>query len=134
EPERQPEAVAERRRQEACARRGADQRELRQVERQGARSRPLSDDDVEPEVLQRRVEDLLDRAVQAVDLIDEKDVARLEGGQDRSHVALAFEYGPRDLADADAELAADDLRERGLAEPRRAREQHVVERLAAALR
>ena len=47
---------------------------------------------------------------------------------------LRSSAGPGDLADADAELAADDLRERGLAEPGRAREQDVVERLAARLR
>ena len=35
----------------------------------------LADDDVEPEVLERRVEDLLDRAVEPVDLVDEEDVA-----------------------------------------------------------
>ena len=47
---------------------------------------------------------------------------------------LRSSAGPGDLADADAELAADDLRERGLAEPGRPREQDVVERLAARLR
>ena len=78
EPERHAEAVAERRRQQARARRRADERERRQVERQRARGRALADDDVEPEVLERRVEDLLDRAVQAVDLVDEEDVALLE--------------------------------------------------------
>ena len=134
EPERQPEAVAERRRQQAGARGRADQRERRQVERQRARGRPLADDDVEPEVLERRVEDLLDRAVQAVDLVDEEHVARLERGEDRGDVALALERRAGDLADADAELLADDLRERGLAEAGRAREQDVVERLAARLR
>ena len=134
EPEREPEAVAQRRRQQARARRRADQRERRQVERERARGRPLADDDVEPEVLERRVEDLLDGAVQPVDLVDEEHVARLERGEDRGDVALALERRARDLADADAELAADDLRERGLAEPGRAGEQNVVERLAARLR
>ena len=42
--------------------------------------------------------------------------------------------GPGGGAEADAQLARDDLRQRGLAEPRRAEEQHMVERLAAALR
>ena len=37
-------------------------------------------------------------------------------------------------AEADAELARDDLRQRGLAEAGRAVEQHVVQRLAAAAR
>ena len=54
------------------------ERERRQVERQRSRRRPLADDDVEPEVLERRVEDLLDRAVQPVDLVDEEDVVLLE--------------------------------------------------------
>ena len=58
-------------------------------------------------------------------------VALVEVRQDRGQVA-----GPRDdraggRADADAELAGDDLRQRRLAEPRRPVEQHVVEGLAA---
>src|SRR5262249_28645370 len=112
----------------------ADERERRQVERERARRRPLPDDDVEPEVLERRVQDLLDGAVQAVDLVDEEHVARLERGEDRGDVALALERGARDLADGDAELAADDLREGGLAEAGRAGEQNVVERLPAPAR
>ena len=95
---------------------------------------PWPDDDVEPEVLERRIEDLLRRAVEPVDLVDEEDVARLERGQDRGDVALPLERRAGDLADADPELVADDLRERGLAEPGRAGEQDVVERLAARLR
>ena len=134
EPERHPEAVAQRRRQETRARRRADERERRQVERQRPRSRALADDDVEPEVLERRVEDLLDRAVEAMDLVDEEDVPLLEAGEDRGHVALALERGPGDRANADAELLANDRRERRLPETRRAGEQDVVERLAASLR
>ena len=91
---------------------------------------PWPDDDVEPEVLERRVEDLLDGRVQPVDLVDEEHVARLERGQDRGDVALPLERRAGDRADADAELLADDVREARLAEPRRADEQHVVERLA----
>src|SRR5262249_33760620 len=131
EPEREAEAVAERRRQEPGARRRADERERRQVERQRPRGRALPDRDVEPEVLEGRVEDLLDRAVEAVDLVDEEDVAGLERRQDRGDVALPLERGPGDLADADPELATHDLRERRLAEPRRPGEQQMVERIAA---
>src|SRR5262249_43981740 len=71
---------------------------------------------------------------QAVDLVDEEDVARLERRQDGGDVALPLERRAGDLAEADAELAPHDLRERRLAEARRAREQQVVERLAARLR
>ena len=133
EPERHPEAVAQRRRQEARAGRRADERERRQVERQRPRRGALPEDDVEPEVLERRVEDLLDRAVEPVDLVDEEDVARLERRQDRRDVLL-LERRAGDGAQADAELLADDLGQRRLAEARRPDEEDVVERLAAGLR
>src|SRR5262249_28480641 len=131
EPEREPEAVAERRRQEAGAGGRADECERRQVEGQRSGRRSLPDDDVEPEVLERRVEDLLDGAVQAVDLINEQHVERLWRRQDRRDVALPFERRPGHLPDRNVELTADDLRERGLAEPRRPGEQHMIERLTA---
>ena len=44
--------------------------------------RPLADDQVELEVLHRRIEDLLDRRREAVDLVDEQHVARLQIGED----------------------------------------------------
>src|SRR2546430_9636293 len=50
-----------------------------------------------------------------------------EGGD----VALALERGAGGLDEGDGELRGHDLRERGLAEPGRAGEQDVVERLPA---
>ena len=64
-----------------------------------------------------------------MDLVDEQDVARLERGQDRRHVALSLERRSCDAADADVELLADDVGETRLAQAGRADEQHVVERL-----
>ena len=95
EPERHPEAVAQRSREQAGARRRADERERRHLQRERPRRGALSDDDVEPEVLQRRVEHLFDGAREPVDLVDEQDVARLERGQDRGHVALPLQRRPR---------------------------------------
>ena len=69
-----------------------------------------------------------------MDLVDEQHVVRLERGQDRGDVTFPFERRPGNLPDLDVELAADDLRQRGLAETRRPREEHVVERLPPALR
>ena len=131
EAERHPEPVAERCREEPGARRRPDERERGQVERQRARGGALAEDDVEPEVLERRVEDLLGGAVQPVDLVHEQDVARLEGGQDRCDVLL-LERRAGDGAQADAELLADDLGERRLPEPRRPGEEDVVERVVPA--
>ena len=69
-----------------------------------------------------------------MDLVDEEDILELEAGEDRGHVALPLQRRTGDGADADAELLADDLRERRLAETGRADEKDVVERLAARLR
>ena len=132
EPEGHPEAVAQRRRQQARARRRTDERERRQVDRERARCGSLPEDDVEAEVLERRVEDLLGRTVEAVDLVDEEHVARLDRGEDRGDVLL-LERRPGDRAEPDTELLADDLRQRRLAEARRPGEQDVIERLVAPL-
>ena len=48
----------------------ANQGKFRQVEPDRARGRPLSDDDIKRVVLHRGVQDFLDAAVQAVDLVD----------------------------------------------------------------
>ena len=66
-----------------------------------------------------------------MDLVDEQHVLRLEVGEHRGEVARALEHRAGGLAQVDAELARDDVRERGLAQARRAEQQHVVERLAA---
>ena len=88
------EAVAQRRGQQAGAGGRADQGERRQVDPHRARRRPLADHQVELELLQRRIEDLLDRGRQAVDLVDEQDVARLQVGQQRGEVAGARDHRP----------------------------------------
>ena len=92
---------------------------------------PFADHDVELEVLHRRIEHFLDHRRQAMDLVDEQHVARLQVGQQRGEIAGPLEHRARGLAQVHAELAGDDVRERGLAEARRAEDQRVVERLAA---
>ena len=80
------------------------------------------------------IEHLLDRARETMDLVDEEHVAVVEVGEDRREVAGAFERGTARDAQADVELGGDDARQRGLAEPGRAGEQDVVDRLPAAAR
>ena len=103
------------------ARRRADQRERRQVERDDARAGALADRDRQPAVLHRRVERLLERARQAVDLVDEEHAARLERREEGGDVALALERRAGGLHERDVELGRDDLRQRGLAEARAGR-------------
>ena len=128
------EAVAQRRGQEARAGGRADQRERRQRQGDGARARALAEHDRQLAVLHRRVERLLDRAAEPVDLVDEEDAAGLQRGEEGGDVGLALQRRARGLHQRHAELGGDDVGERGLAEPGRAGEQDVVERLAAPAR
>ena len=125
------EAVAQRRGEQPSASGCPDQREGRQVERHHARPGALTDGDRQAAILHRRVEGLLQRARQAVDLIDEEHRARLQGGEKRRDVSLSLKRRAGGLHERRPELARDDLRERGLAEPGRPGEQQVVERLPA---
>ena len=131
QPDRDAETVAQRRRQQARAGGGADQRERREVDLDRARRRALADDQVELEILHRGIEDFLHRRVEAMDFVDEQDVARLQIGELRGEIAGLGDHRPRGRAEIDAELARHDLRQRRLAEAGRADEQHMVERLAA---
>ena len=66
-------------------------------------------------------------------LVDEQNVARLQMRQDRGQIAGLGDDRARGGAEVDAELARHDLRQRRFAQARRSEEQHVVQRLAAAL-
>ena len=134
EPDRNPEPVAQRRRQQSLPSGRADQREARQVDPHRACRRALADHQVERAVLHRRIEHFLDRRIEAVDLVDEQDVAILEVGEQRGEVARLGDHRAGGGAEADAHLARQDPGQRRLAEPRRAVEQDVVERFAAAFR
>ena len=128
------EARAERLRQEPLARRRPDEREGRDLDLDRPRVRALVDEDVDGVVLHRRVEVLLDGDVDAVDLVDEEDVELGQLGEDAGEVGGLFEDGAGGGAELGADLARDDVPQRGLAQPRRAGEEDVVERLAALAR
>ena len=68
-----------------------------------------------------------------MDLVDEQNVIGLQIGEQRGQVARLFDHRARGLPQVDAELVGDDVAQRGLAEPGRAEDQHVVECLATAL-
>src|SRR3546814_18749732 len=84
--------------------------------------------------LHRRVEHFLHRRIQPVDLVDEKDVVRLEIGQQRRQIARLRDHRPGCGAKVDAKLARDDLRQSGLAKAGRAEEPDMVQRIAPAAR
>jgi hypothetical protein len=128
--QRNAEAVTQRRCQQSCTGRGADQGEGRQVDSHAACGGAFADDEVELEILHRGIQDFLDRRLQAVDLVDEQHVAWLQVGQNRREVAGALDHRAGGGAKAHAEFAGHDLRQRGFAEAGRPVQQHVIHRLA----
>ena len=50
-------------------------------------SRPLADNEIELEILHRRIQHFLDRRAEAMDFVDEQDVALFEIGQQRGEIA-----------------------------------------------
>src|SRR5215210_5096352 len=128
------EAVAQGRGDQPGTRGRPDKGERRELEGVHARARPLTHGDRQAAVLHGRVEGLLDRAREAVELVDEEHRARLERREEGRDVGLALERRPRGLDERRLELVCDDLGERGLAEAGWPREEDVVEWLAAGAR
>ena len=130
EPHRNAEAVAQRIGEQPGARGRADQREFGEVDLHRARRRSLADDEVELKILHGRIKDLLDHRIEAMDFVDEQHVALFEIGEQRREIAGLGDHRPRRGAEIDGKLARHDLRQRGFAEPGRADEQDVIERVA----
>src|SRR3546814_2494376 len=107
------------------------QREAWQIDADRARLGAFADHQIERAILHRGVEHFLDRGLEAVNLVDEEDVAILQIGEERGEIARFGDDGAGGGAETDPHLARDDLRQRGLAEPRRAEETDVIERIAA---
>jgi hypothetical protein len=82
--------------------------------------------ELDPEVLHGRVEALLDHRLQAMNLVDEKHVASVEGGQDAGQIALALEDRARGHADLRAHLPRQQIGERRLPQPGRSRQEHMI--------
>ncbi len=129
-----PKRPAERGRDPPGPRRRPDEGELLDLELVAPGAGPLADDDVQAEVLHGRVEDLLDRGLEAVDLVDEEDLPRLHVGEDGREVARPLDDRARGRLDGDAHLLGDEVGQARLAEPRRAVEEDVVELFAPLLR
>ena len=125
------EAVAQGRRHHGVARGGADEGESGQVQAHAAGAGPLTDDEVEGEVLHGGVEDLLHGAREPVHFIDEQDVTGFEVGENGREVSGTLDGGAGGDASLGAHLVGDNGREGRLAEAGWAVEQHVVQGLAA---
>ncbi len=134
QPHRNAEAVAQRIGEKPGASGRTDQRERREIDLHRTRRRAFADDQIELEILHRRIEDFLHRRIEPVNLVDEQHVARLEIGDECREIAGLRDHRTGGGTEVDAELARDDLRQRGLAEARGTDEKHMVERLFARAR
>lgn len=129
-----PKRSRQRRGQKTGAGGGADQGERRQVEFDRPGCRALADHDVDLEILHRRIQHFLDHGREAMDLVDEQHIVRLQVGQQRRQVAGFLDHRARGHAQVHAQLVGDHMAQRCLAEAGRPEDQHVVQRLAAPLR
>ena len=130
EPLDHPETRAHRFREQPEAGRGAHQGEALDLHGDGARGRSVGEPDLDAEILHGGVEELLDDGPQPMDLVDEEDVPGVQVGEDAHQVARLLQHRPGGHLDPDPHFRGEHHRQRGLAEPRRPVEEHVVERVA----
>ncbi len=125
------EAIAQWRGQQTRARGRAYQGERLQGQLDGTRGGTFADHDVELEIFHGRIQHFFDHRREAMDLVDEQHIARLQVGQQRREIAGPFEHRTGGLAQIHAELARQDVRERGLAQSRRSENERVIQRFTA---
>lgn len=116
--------------QQTAAGRSTDKRKGCQLDLNRPRRRPLVQHDVYLVVLHRRIEVLLHDGAQPMDFVDEQHVARTEVGEQTRQVARLVEHRTRSNPQLRPHLVGDDVGQRSLAQPRRAVQEHVVERIA----
>ena len=124
------EPVSQRRREQARPRRRSDERERpqRHVDRAGRDT--VAERDVDPEILHRGIEELLDRDRHAMDFIDEEHRALGAIGQVGEEVLRRGERRPAGDLERGAQLLGNAGGKRRLAEARRPVEQNVAQRFA----
>ena len=123
---RETEAVTQRCGKQAGSRRRSDDGEGRECQRDRRRAGALTHDDVDAEVLHGEVQHFLGSAREAVDLVDEEDVALLKARQNRGEVASVLDRGTRRQAQRRSHLGRDDHRKRRLTKSGRACEENMI--------
>ena len=96
-----------------------------------ARARTRAHQNVHPEILQRRVEHLFHIRQQAVDFVDEENLARANVAENPGEVEFLLKHRPRGGTERHLQFLPDDGGQRGFAQSRRPVEQHVVHGFAA---
>jgi hypothetical protein len=101
------------------------------VQLDGSGTRPLADNEIELEILHRRIEKLLHHVIQSMDLVDKEDVPGLEICQDGCEIAGTLQDWARGGLEAHRELLGDNVGEAGLAQAGEPVKEDVVEGLVS---
>jgi hypothetical protein len=91
----------------------------------------LVDDDIDPEILECGIKVLLDDLGEAVNFVDEENIALLEAGEESGQVTGFFNRRSGSGPDGGVHFCPEDVGEGGLAEAGRAAEKKMVEGLGA---
>lgn len=126
-PKRAPEGS----RQQSASGGGAYQRKGAQVYLYASCRRAFVYHDVDAVILHGGVKILLHQRREAVNLVDEQDIVRLQAGQYAGKVARLVEYRAGSYLEAHAQFVGNDVAQRGLSQSRRAVQQHVVQCFAS---
>lgn len=97
----------------AGARGGSNEGEFGKLKLNRARRGAGVDDDIEPKVFHCRVKVFFDRGVETVDLIDEKNIAALEVGEDAGKISCFFDLWARSRVQGGAHGRRDDVGKSG---------------------
>jgi hypothetical protein len=92
----------------------------------GARAWTCANKDIEPEILKRRVENFFDVGLEAVNFVDEENLARPHVAQDAREVEFLLKDRAGRLIDRHGQFVGDYAGQRGFTKAGRAAEQHVV--------
>ena len=121
------ETVAEWAGEGAGAGRGADDGEFREIEADVMGGWAFADDNIEFVIFHRGVEDFFDGATEAVDFVDEEDVAFLEISENAGEIAGALDRWTRGDAEIRAHFVSDYVRHGGFSETRGAVEENMIQ-------
>src|ERR1700733_10043370 len=129
-----PKPRPQRRRQYPRSRCSRHKRKRSNLHHMGSRRRPLPDDDVQLIVLERRIKLLLQHGLPPVNLIEKQNLLLLQIRENRGQIPLNLQRRPTCLLIPYAHLIRNNGRERRFPQPRRPKQQHVVQRLSTRLR
>ena len=128
------EAGQQRGTEQATARGGSDEREARKAQANTAGVGPLVDDDVEFEVLHRRIKVLLDGLLKTMNLINEEHIPFGKIGEQTRQVSGFFNGRTAGGTQGSSHGAGQDVGNGGLSKTGRSAQEDMIQRLFAAQR